>query len=149
MPRSTLAVAMGLLVLFSGSAVAQSAGDAPADTELQLRGIADDEADAIVKELQKMQDQLRKGEKVYFQLISGSIASYPETAISPRQVFLDMPFETTAWFRRTSTSNPLWKPYKLDIPTAPGSLVWDIEVVIGFYGNIERVEMFFRPPHPF
>jgi hypothetical protein len=30
-----------------------------------------------------------------------------------------------------------------------GQLYWDIEVVLGFDGNIERVLMIYKPPAPF
>lgn len=150
MPRSIFAIVLGCLALSSDPALAQATGGSSSSTVPFLRGLTQAEADALVKKLQGLQAQLRRGDKVYFQLLSGAPASYPETAVSPRQAFLDMPFEKARWFERISTGNPLWKPHKLAIQLGgPGSLVWEVEVVVGFYDNIERVEMFYQPPAPF
>lgn len=48
------------------------------------------------------------------------------------------------------TDNPLWQPYRLAYaPNGLGQLYWDIEVVLGINGNIERLLMIYKPPAPF
>ena len=148
--RSMLAIVLACFAVSSLPAAGQGVGSPSASKTPFLRGLTQDEANSIVAKLQELQKQLRSGEKVYFQLLSGAPASYPETTLSPRELFLEMPFEKTRWFERIPNGNPLWKPHKLTIQlNGPGSLVWEVEVVVGFNGNIERVEMFYQPPAPF
>ena len=148
MPRSiAVAFALAFIALSSCPTAAKAAGDTVGTTAI-LRGVTKDEADFLIGQLGKLQTQLASGENVYFELLSGAPASYPETAISPRQAFLEMPFDRTGWIERTST-HPQWV-YKLTIqPGGNGSMVWDVEVVLDRDANVERIEMFTHPPAPF
>ncbi len=125
------------------------AASQPATRAPYLRGLNADEAAAIIKKVQDLQARLRSGEQLHFDLLSGAPASYQETSVSPREVFLRMPFEKTEWVELISNDNKLWQRHRLSIQETPGGLLWDIEVVIGINGQVERVEMFNHPPHPF
>lgn len=72
------------------------------------------------------------------------------TEVSPREAFLQVPFKKVWNIERGRTDNSLWQPYRLSYaPNGLGQLYWDIEVVLGFYGDIERVLMIYKPPAPF
>lgn len=93
---------------------------------------------------------LRSGKATYFQLLSGAPASYEMNTNSPRDAFLAADFTTPFSVEGLQTDNPNWKPFCLIlIPNRTGGTLWEIEVVLGFYEQIERVEMYYRPPHPF
>jgi hypothetical protein len=110
---------------------------------------ADEKADLIAR-IQEAQASLRSGAPIYFQLLSGAPAAYPMTTTSPRDAFLNARFDEPFSIVRQPPANPSWKPYRLTLtPNGVGNNVWDVEVVLGFNGQIERVEMFYRPPHPF
>lgn len=114
----------------------------------QLRGLSQAEADKVIGAVKTAQDQLRDGRNLYFQLLSGAPASYAQTLTSPRETFLSLDFDAPFSVENRSTGNRLWQPYRLEL-TGDRSLVWQVEVVLGFYDNLERVEIFARPPHPF
>lgn len=146
--------AIFMLAVACSPAGAQNQNGQPAPAKVErptrLRGLTQAEASALIKKLQEAQAGLARGEKIYFDLLAGAPAAYDMTTVSPRKAFLDMAFEKPANIERVNTGNPLWKPHRLEYwPMGPGQLVWDVEVVLGFNGNIERVEMFYRPPHPF
>ncbi|HYC98088.1 hypothetical protein [Brevundimonas sp.] len=110
---------------------------------------AEEKADLIAK-IQEAQTDLRSGARLYFQLLSGAPAAYPMTAMSPRDAFLNASFDQPASMLRQPTDNPSWRPYRLTLtPNGVGNLLWDVEVVLGFNGQIERIEMFYRYPPPF
>lgn len=122
----------------------------PVPATRQLRGLTAEEAAALLTKLQDTQRRLKTGEPQYFELLAGSIASYEMTKSSPRAVFLQVPFEKVWDIERVPTENRLWQPYKLAYsPDGLGQLYWEIEVVLGFNGNIERVLMVYKPPAPF
>jgi hypothetical protein len=131
--------------------LAQDAGSASQRPyETQLRGLTADESAELVTKLNDAQDALRRGDPLYFELLSGAPASYPMTATSPREAFLSADFSQPFEVERLPPDNPSWKPHRLTLlPNGLGNLLWDIKVVLGFYGDIARVEMFYRPPHPF
>ena len=61
-----------------------------------------------------------------------------------------MPFEKARSIERVRTDNPLWQPYKLVVaPNGPGELIWEVEVVLDYYGEVQRVKMVYKPPAPF
>ena len=70
------------------------------------------------------------------------------TEVSPRAAFLDLPVERAFSIERIrSDGGPR---YRLVLtPDGPGRLLWDVVVSVGYSGEIERVEMLYRPPHPF
>jgi hypothetical protein len=145
MLREMFAVAAIGLAL-SGEPVSAQSVPRPAQT---LRMTAEERADLIAR-IQEAQTSLRSGVPVYFQLLSGATASNPMTTTSPRDAFLNVSFDQPFSMERWPSDNPGWRPYRLTLtPNGVGNLLWDVYVVLGFNGQIERIEMFYRPPHPF
>jgi len=145
-----LILALALCVSVAQAAAAQQAPSAPPPRALQLRGIGAAEADALIRTLRELQSRLRRGDQLTFELLSGALASYPMTRVPPREAFLALSFDDLLSIERVATSNRLWQPHRFVFtPNPPGQLVWDVEVVIGINGNVERVEMTYRPPPPF
>lgn len=122
----------------------------PVPATRQLSGLNADEANVLIAKLEDAQRRLRAEEFQPFELLAGSIASYEMVKVSPRDAFLQVPFEEVWDIKRGSTENRLWQPYRLAYaPNGLGQLYWDIEVVLGSDGNIERVLMIYKPPAPF
>ncbi|HEV7342868.1 MAG TPA: hypothetical protein VGN68_14660 [Sphingopyxis sp.] len=116
----------------------------------QLRGLTAEEAAALIAKVADAQAKLKSGEPVVFELLSGAPAFYPMTRTAPRDAFLRLPLAKTFSVEREATDNKLWQPYRLIVlPDGPGKLLWDLEVVLGINGQIERIEMLYRPPAPF
>jgi hypothetical protein len=116
----------------------------------QLRGLNAGEASALVVKLSEAQNKLRAGEFQSFELMSGSIAGYDMIKVSPRDAFLQVSFQQVWEIERVPTDNRLWQPFKLAYaPDGLGQLYWDIEVVLGASGQLERVTMIYKPPAPF
>lgn len=67
----------------------------------------------LVTKLRELQDKVRKGEPTYFDLLSGSNASFKTASVSPRQAFLDMDFEKVFTVERVPTQNELWRPIRM------------------------------------
>ena len=146
--RATLSIMLSALP--ANGACAQASVERPHSVDRQLRGLSAAEADALLDKLQNLQRRLRSGESLYFELLSGAPASYPATSVSPRDAFLQMSFERPLIVERVRTDNRLWQPYKLMfLPDGPGRLVWDVEVVLGITGDVERVTMLHTSPAPF
>jgi hypothetical protein len=121
----------------------------PVPTTRQLNGLSSQDATDLIAKLEFAQRQLRAGEFQSFELLSGSIASYDKTKVSPREAFLQVPFRSVWEVERVRTDNELWQPYRLAYaPDGLGKLYWDIEVVLGFEGQIERVSMTYKSPAP-
>ena len=93
---------------------------------------------------------MKAGKFESFELLAGSIASYEKSKVPPREAFLQVSF-TSVWnVERVRSDNKLWQPYRLAYaPEGLGKRYWDIEVVLGISGNIERVSMTYKPPAPF
>lgn len=126
----------------------------PAPTNLpaqtQLRGLTAAEAAALIAKVTDAQSKVKSDEPVFFELLSGAPASYPMTRVSPREAFLRLPLARTFSVERKASDNKLRQPYRLIIlPGGPGQLMWDVEVILGTNGQIERIEMLYRPPAPF
>ncbi len=116
----------------------------------QLVNITEPEANELIQKLKQAQRQLKAGESPRFELLTGSLAFLDAIRVSPREAFLAMPFDRVWEIERSRTDNRLWQPYKLAYaPKGPGQLYWKIEVVLGFYGDIERITMVYKPPAPF
>lgn len=140
---------MGLSVQ-SASGGAQITGTAPVRATRQLSGLTAQEATALIAKLEDAQSRVRAGQFQPFELFAGSIASYDETQVTPREAFLKVPFREVWNIERVRTDNPLWQPYRLAYaPNGLGQLYWDIEVVLGHSGNIERVLIIYKNPAPF
>ena len=137
--------------LLSCWAVTPAASKVPVPAKRQLMGgITADEAAALLAKLQVTQRRLKAGEQLPFELLAGSIASYEMTKSSPRDVFLKVRFDEVWEVQRVPTDNRSWQPYRLAYaPDGLGRLYWDIEVILGFNGEIERVLMVYKPPAPF
>ena len=122
----------------------------PVPTTRQLRGLDAREATALIAKLKDAQRALKTGKPQHFELLAGSIASYDMTKSPPRDAFLQVPFQQVWNIERVRTDNRLWQPYRLSYaPNGLGQLYWDIEVVLGFNGEIQRVLMVYKPPAPF
>lgn len=116
----------------------------------QLRGVTAEEAAALIAKLADAQSGLRKKEQLVFELLSGAPASYPMTRTAPRDAFLGLPLARIFSVERKTSTNKLWQPYRIIIlPDGAGKLLWDVEVVLGINGQIERIAMLYRPPAPF
>lgn len=118
--------------------------------QMQLRGLTDDEAAALIAKVADAQSRVKKKEPVVFELLSGAPASYPMARVAPRDAFLRLPLARIFSIERKAPDNKLWQPYRIiALPDGPGKLLWDVEVVLGINGQIERIEMLYRPPAPF
>lgn len=145
------AVAAFLLLALSAVAVEGAPTQQPAvAAPVQLSGVTAAEAGALVGKLQDLQARLRRGEALVFELLAGAPASWPTTEIPPRALFLQARFDRVHAVDRVATDNRLWQPYRLALrPERPGQPVWDVEIVLGVNGDVERVEMVYRPAPPF
>ncbi len=137
------------VLLFAPGALAQ-----PAPTKLhalpQLRGMTAEEAAALIAKVADAQEKLKNEEQVAFELLSGAPAFYSMTRTTPREAFLRLPLAKTFSVERKATENSLWQRYRIIVlPDGPGKLLWDVEVVLGINGLIERIEMLYGPPAPF
>ncbi|MBU0824874.1 MAG: hypothetical protein KKA44_07345 [Alphaproteobacteria bacterium] len=144
--RPTLLAATALLL--APATLAQPAPTKVA-TQPQLRDLTAEEAAALIAKVADAQAKLKNKEQLVFELLSGAPAFYPMTRTTPRDAFLRLPLAKTFSVERQATDNKLWQPYRLIIlPDGPGKLLWDVEVVLGINGQIERIEMLYRPPAP-
>ena len=135
--------------LLAPGAFAQTAPTKVA-TQPQLRGLTANEAAKLTEKVADAQFKLKNDEQVVFDLLCGAPASYPMTRVAPRDAFLDLPLTKIFSIERKISDNKLWQPYRIIIlPDGPGRLLWDVEVVLGINGEIERIEMLYRPPASF
>lgn len=145
-----------ILVLYSLSAVQVAPAAHPqgvpgitVPAERQLSGLSPDEADAIIAQLKDAQRSLQEGKFESFALRSGSIASYKQTTISPREAFLQVPFDEV-WTVDRVTSTGAGSTYRLAYaPDGLGQRYWNIEVRLGANGTVEEVTLTYIPPAPF
>jgi hypothetical protein len=140
------AAAFGATLAATGLPFHAAAQTTPA---IQLRGnLTQADAAMVIATVKDAQERLRRDEKLYFQLLSGAPASYAQTLITPRDAFLALSFDAPFSMENKSTGNRLWQPYRFEI-VGEQSLVWQVDVVLGFNNQLERVEILARPPHPF
>jgi hypothetical protein len=133
-----------------GTSSAQSNGTLPPPPARQVRGLSNEEAKDLLARLEKAQRRLRSGETQSFALLAGSMASHPMANVSPRDAFLSIPFRKVWNIERLPSDNRLWQPYRLSYaPNGLGQLFWEIEIALGFNGDLERVLMNYKPPAPF
>jgi hypothetical protein len=136
------------MLLFAPGARAQAA-PTKVDAQPQLRGMTAEEA-ALIAKVANAQAKLKNEKQVVFELLSGAPAFYSMTRTTPREAFLRLPHAKTFSVERKATDNRLWQPYRIIVlPDGPGKLLWDVEVVLGINGQIERIEMLYRPLAPF
>ena len=136
------------MLLFAPGARAQPA-PTKVDAQPQLRGMTAEEA-AMIAKVANAQAKLKNEKQVVFELLSGAPAFYSMTRTTPREAFLRLPHAKTFSVERKATDNRLWQPYRIIVlPDGPGKLLWDVEVVLGINGQIERIEMLYSPLAPF
>lgn len=128
-----------------------TAADAvPSPAKPQLEGLTPAEATALITKLEDAQRRLKTGTVVLFELLTGSLASNKEAMISPRKAFLDLPFRKVWSFKRLPAETRSWRPFRLAYaPNGLGKLYWEIEVVLGFNDEIERVTLVYKAAAPF
>lgn len=144
------AITGAALVLATGPVRAQAAAQTPAVHETHLEGLSAAEAADLVARVREAQAGLRRGDSLYFQLLSGAPASYEMTATSPRDAFLNADFSHPFKVERRSPGQGIWKPYRITLtPDGLGTLLWEVTVMIGSNDQIERIEMLYQPPAPF
>jgi hypothetical protein len=143
-------------ILFAAGILAQSSlglaqgSSIPTPSKQQLTGLSTSEAASLIAKLEDAQRRIKTGNFENFELLSGSVASYKETNIPPRDAFLQVPFGKVWSIERKQSGNPLWQPYRLSYaPDGLGRPYWDIEVALGSNGAIERVLMLYKAPAPF
>lgn len=158
MPVRQIMVALPLTLAFPDvPAMAQTAAPrsavpvlVPVPAKVQLLGLSADEAMSLVAILQDAQRQLRAGEFQHFALLSGAAASYDETRMPPRDAFLRLPFDRVWRIERLRHENRASQTHRLAYaPNGLGQLYWDIEVMSGLEGRLERVVMTYKAPAPF
>lgn len=152
MRKTPIAFAFGMLALAGApNAIAASAliqSETPSSR--QYGSLPTTETADLIAKIVAAQNKLRVGEDAYFQLLTGAPASYPMTMTAPREAFLAADFSEPFSIERLSHCNSNWKPYRLILtPDGVGNLLWDVKVVLGSTGRIEKVQMLQRPPHPF
>lgn len=132
------------------AAEAQAKDPVAPPSKRQLINITEPEAEGLIERLKQAQSRLTKDKSQTFELLSGSRAFLPQTKVSPEEAFLSLPFEKVWNIERSQTDNRFWQPYRLAYaPNGLGQLYWEIEVVLGFHGEIERITMLYKPPAPF
>lgn len=148
-----LMLALGLLPATTLSAPAWAAdgagGSAVASTRLE--GLTPEAAQALIGKLQGAQEDLRQGKVSTFALLSGAPASFKQASMSPRDAFLGLSFARPFAIRMLAPdSTSRLRSYRLELlPDGPGQIVCDVEVTLGFGGEITRVQLYYRPPAPF
>lgn len=136
-------------VLVASVAPAESVSGVPVPVERQLSGVSRDQADAVIGQLKDAQQGLREGKFERFALRSGSIASYEQTTISPREAFLQVPFDRV-WKLERVSSTGAGSTYRLAYaPDGLGQRYWNIDVRLGTGGALEEVTLTYIPPAPF
>ena len=149
MKCSKFLLLVGLFIHYGTSYARTGFADA-ASVKQQLIDLSPTEASALLIKVKEAQSSLKGGQFQPYELLAGSVASYEATNISPREAFMVVPFDQVWRIERVRTDNGLWQPYKLAYaPKGMGQLYWDIEVVLGINGNIERELMVYNPPAPF
>ncbi|MDG2530822.1 hypothetical protein [Caulobacter endophyticus] len=147
---SILIRALAIAAVAMTAAPAWAAPPAPTAEEARLAGLDREAAIALIGKLKAAQDGLRGDGKLYFGLLSGAPAAYPQAKLAPRDVFLKADFDRPFEISKPASDNPLWVPYKITLlPEGPGRIVCDVEVVLGINGQIERVTLYYHAPHPF
>lgn len=123
---------------------------APMSVARQLRGLGEEEANALLAKLQDAQKRLKAGDdKLVFELMAGSLACYEMTKVSAHDAFLSVPFDKV-WNIERDPDQGVTKRYRLSYaPHGLGQVYWEIEVTVGFNDRIWRVAMVYKPPAPF
>ena len=142
-------IVIAIALSLHGATACAHTTTAPAPATRQLRGLGAEEAAALLARAEDAQRRLRAGEFQPFELLAGAVASSEMTRVSPRDAFLEVRFDQVWDIEKRVTDNPLWQPYRLAYaPDGLGRLYWDIEIVLGINGDIERVLMVYKAPAP-
>lgn len=124
--------------------------EVPASSERQLQGLSPLEASELIAKLSDAQERVRSGQFQSFELLSGSVATYEITKVSPRDVFLDLPFDQVWQIERLPSGGLPGQSFRLDYaPDGLGKPYWEIDTVVATSGNLERVTLVYRAPAPF
>lgn len=116
----------------------------------QLVGVSTDEAEALISKVKEAQENLRRKRFQPFLLLAGSVASYDEAKIAPIDVFLDVPFDDVWEVKKVSSARKDWKSFVLSYtPQGLGKAYWEIEVLLGYTGEIHQITLLYKPPAPF
>lgn len=99
----------------------------------------------LQSKLAAAQAGLKRGDPLYFYLLSGAPASYSATNIPPRKVFLEAPFDHPVGM----LIRPQPNVFKMEFARDGNALVTDVTIVLNIYGELERVELLQRAPNPF
>jgi hypothetical protein len=141
--------ALGLAV-HASSIVAQPKTSNGAPISRQLRGLDAAQANALVTSLKGAQRDLQAGKAQSFELLAGSVASYDAARITPRDAFLQLPFDKVWDVERISAAGEPLQEYKLAYsPEGLGKPYWHVEVATNSSNDIERVLLSYRNPPPF
>ena len=112
--------------------------------------LTEQESRALISKVHAAQARLRKGDDVYFELLSGAPASFTATMRSPRDVFLAFAFEAPITAERIPSASHTWRPYRLSYRDKENArAIWEVEVVLNINDSVQRVEMINKPPSPF
>lgn len=153
MKTRTLLLALGLLasMTLSTPGRADVAPGTPADAvATRLEGLSQAEAQGLIDKLQGAQSDLRQRDGLTFDLLSGAPASYRQARLSPRDAFLGVSFAHPYLVRKLSPDKTGRQAYLVELlPNGFGRIVCDVEVVLGFDAQIQRVQLYYGPPAPF
>ncbi|MGR4864060.1 hypothetical protein [Caulobacter sp. LARHSG274] len=147
-------LAMAILVSTALSAPSQAAEEQTTargrTAATQLEGVTRQAAEDLIGKLETAQKDLRQRNDLTFALLSGAPAFYKQARLSPRDAFLDISFARPFSLKKLPADNANWMPYRIEIlPDGPGRIVCDVDVILGFNGQIERVQLYYRQPDPF
>lgn len=139
-----------LVAAFSDVGYSQLLRTVPVPTERQLSDVTPEEATSLIRRLEDGQAALRAKEFQMFELLAGSIASSGEARISAIDAFMQIPFKQVWSIRRNHDGTGRRQPFVLAYaPKGLGQPYWEITVIEGFDGRLERVQMLYRAPAPF
>ncbi len=145
------AVAFLIMAAAQGMALpAQAAQLATSGIKRQLTGVSAEEADRLIGLLKHAQSAIKSGKPMPFELMSGSLASWKQSELSPRAAFLQIIFSSIWGVEFVPNDRSVERSYRLYYaPEGVGKDYWDITVNVGLSGNIERVALVYRSPSPF
>lgn len=141
---------IALAFLYPSIAYAQDAVAIQMPEQRDVLGVADEEADLLLAQLRSAQERLTAGEFENFVLMAGSIASYEQANIPPREIFLGVDFGSVWRIECISDQPATRQSFRLSYaPDGPGARYWDIRVTLRSDSEIDSVFLQYRVPPPF